>query len=49
MRNDLLERPLSTDSVEYDRFPPALRRALSARFRLADRSGDWRTYCAGVI
>ncbi len=46
MRNDLLERPLETVSVEYDRFGPALRRALTDRFALADRAGSWRTYCA---
>jgi hypothetical protein len=45
MRNDLLDRPLSVVSVEYDRFPPALRGALGRRFALADRSGEWRTYC----
>jgi len=46
LRNDLLERPLGTVSVEYDRFGPELRRVLAARFRLADESGSWRTYCA---
>ena len=46
VRDDLLERPPSADSVEYDRFPPALRRVLKARFKLKDRSAEWRTYCA---
>jgi hypothetical protein len=46
VRNDLLERPASVESVEYDRLPPHVRAALRARFRLADRRGDWRLYCA---
>ncbi len=46
LRNDLLERPLSSESAEYDRFGPEMRRVLRERFHLADRNGEWRTYCA---
>jgi len=45
MEDDLLERPLDQIDVEHDRFPPALRSALRERFTLAERNGEWRTYC----
>jgi hypothetical protein len=46
MEDDLLERPLEQVSIEHDRLPPALRSALDERFTLAEKNGEWRTYCA---
>ncbi len=45
MEDDLLERPLTEVDVNHDRYGPELRAVLRDRFALADRQGEWRTYC----
>ena len=46
MEDDLLEHPEGRVDLERDRFGPELRRVLKSRFTLAERNGDWHTYCA---
>jgi len=44
MQSDLLERPLSDVSVDHDAFGPELRRALRAKFELAEGRGGYFVY-----